>query len=121
MTDTEINKAIAKACGLPIQDVPFTPALASRESYYTPAAFNEYRKAYPSGMIPMKVPDYCNDLNAMHEAEKQLDDEEKQLYAMNLLLLCHKWSSDLTKQFYASHASARQRAEAFLKVKGLWK
>jgi hypothetical protein len=54
---------------------------------------------------------YCNDLNAMHLAEWNLSDEE--LWRM----ACHIKRQDEAWYF---RASARQRAEAFLRTLGLW-
>lgn len=61
------------------------------------------------------IPDYLNDLNAMAGAEKVLNDEEYARYAL--------WLGPLTNQRVRSYisATALQRAEAFLRVKGLWK
>jgi hypothetical protein len=59
---------------------------------------------------------YCNDLNAMHEAEKVLVKmpEKRITYAHYLMnATCKEWA--------AFHATARQRAEAFLRALGLWK
>lgn len=57
-------------------------------------------------------PDYLNDLNAMHEAEKTLSSGQRQAYALHLARLCDRstW-----------HAIAAQRAEAFLRTLDLWK
>ena len=57
------------------------------------------------------IPDYLNDLNAMHEAEKVLD--YNQLREME---------DSVSFQFavYPFHATASQRAEAFLRTLGLW-
>lgn len=63
-----------------------------------------------------KVPDYLNDLNAMHDAEKVLVKmpEKRITYAHYLMnATCKDWAS--------FHASAAQRAEAFLKTLKLWK
>jgi len=59
-----------------------------------------------------KLPDYLNDLNAMHEAEQVLD--YNQLRDMEDSVLF---------QFavYPFHATASQRAQAFLRTLGLWK
>jgi len=54
--------------------------------------------------------DYCNDLNAMHEAEKVLTADQWYEYDQLMPL------RDPQKM----HASARQRAEAFLKAIGKW-
>lgn len=55
--------------------------------------------------------DYCTDLNAMHEAEKVFDCPE--LYDGNLIKVCEGVQ-------YMWHATARQRAEAFLRTLGKW-
>ena len=57
------------------------------------------------------IPDYLDDLNAMHEAEKVLD--FNQLRDME---------DSVSFQFavYPFHATASQRAEAFLRTLGLW-
>lgn len=75
MTPEAQRIAIAEACGLKIQDIPFVPALVFPHDgkRFTEAAFTEYRKAYPSGAVPMSIPDYLNDLNACHEMEKVLN------------------------------------------------
>jgi hypothetical protein len=63
------------------------------------------------------VPDYCNDLNAMAEAENTLNDDQQYEYAYVL--------DDLIKnrscEFDLIHASARMRAEAFVRTIGKWK
>jgi hypothetical protein len=58
------------------------------------------------------VQDCYNDLNAMNEAEKELDTEQKDAYCIELI------------DAYgdrAVFASATQRAEAFLRTLGKWK
>ena len=54
--------------------------------------------------------DYCNDLNAMHEAEKTLTGKHFEDYLMELL--------DFIDEPIL--ANARQRAEAFLRTMGKW-
>ncbi len=57
--------------------------------------------------------DYCTDLNAMHEAEKTLTDDQREVfYPRNL----GAWQSP----FNVIYATSRQRAEAFLRVMGKW-
>lgn len=54
--------------------------------------------------------DYCSDLNAMHEAEKVLTKEHCDSYEHRLGMTVNRpW-----------HATARQRAEAFLRTLGKW-
>lgn len=66
---------------------------------------------------PDLVPDYLHDLNAMHEAEKQLvmPPHEKPF------CVYIDWLVKITKRINPIDATASQRAEAFLRVKGLWK
>ncbi len=60
-----------------------------------------------------RFPDYLNNLNAMHEAEKMLESNQEQSY----FELLHDIAGNL--KFY--RATAAQRAEAFLKAFNLWK
>jgi hypothetical protein len=62
--------------------------------------------------------DYCADLNAMHEAEKVLNGLDKWRYALRLTEVTQSQSSDDMSFFCAT---ARQRAEAFLRTLGKWK
>lgn len=90
MSDQEINIAIAEACGWAHADVE-----------------------------PYAFPDYCNDLNAMHEAEKVLVEigvNKWWTYAGHILR--HNPSPFGAET--AIHATARQRAEAFLRTIGKW-
>ena len=63
-------------------------------------------------------PDYPNDLNAMHEAEKLLLETDKwNTYEDYLCVVCsriNEFPQELT------HATAAQRAEAFLRTIGMW-
>ena len=96
MTDQQINAAIAKACG---------------------------RRQKPNGewfpdngltVGSQGIPDYCADLNAMHEVEKTLTDA-------NMFVMAHHLERLVSArgQHYF-HATARQHAEAFLRTLGKW-
>lgn len=61
---------------------------------------------------PHSVPDYLNDLNAMHEAEGILTNEQIEVYCS--LLQKPQWGI-----WWAISATARQRAEAFIKTLNL--
>ena len=70
------------------------------------------------------VPDYCNDLNAMHAVEAQLSQGEKMPYARKLLEVVTGCPPHLGGGFLnggtlwdAVFATAAQRAEAFLRVR----
>jgi hypothetical protein len=93
VTDEQINRAIAEACGWNNKPVVRTNGKGS--------------------VWVTEWPDYCNDLNAMHEAEKVLTDDQREVfYPRNL----GAWQSP----FNVIYATARQRAEAFLRVMGKW-
>jgi hypothetical protein len=113
MTNEQINIAIAEACGWN----------SIREQDYDHGYSGDDVRQMWVGLNPdsdefEQIPDYCNDLNAMHEAEKVFigDDPEN----------CDIWSDFQTNLIIACpvylsyHATARQRAEAFLKTIGKW-
>jgi len=93
MTNEQINMEIAKLCGVEAQP----------KDIFGFQGFSH-------------IPDYCNDLNAMHEAEKMLTDEQCVFIRVHLRerLETHAASR------YTWHATARQRAEAFLRTLGKW-
>jgi len=70
------------------------------------------------------IPDYCNDLNAMHEAEKAFEnDYQREEYAARIIN-GDMWKSEQFSEGDAEttlFATAAQRAEAFLKTLNLWK
>ncbi len=68
------------------------------------------------------LPDYLNDLNAMHEAEKVLSTEQVQAYAVYLVDMCEtlKPARQPMQPQCTWHATAAQRAEAFGKTLNLW-
>jgi hypothetical protein len=94
-TDDRINKIIADICGWKSKIAGY---------WITPDG---------SDAFACDLPDYCNDLNAMHEAEKMLTEHQNEsIYPRNL----GAWRNP-TKVICAT---ARQRAEAFLKTLGKW-
>lgn len=103
MTDEQINRAIAEACGW--TDIHDSGPWHNHKLWgYPPELPGQGGNAYKY------MPDYCTDLNAMHEAEATLG---KSLYRMEAQL----------KRMAGAicfHASARQRAEAFLRTVGKW-
>ena len=68
----------------------------------------------PRGIL-RDCPDYLNDLNAMHEAEKVLGLMQRHHFANRVAS-----SADAGWGFKALHATAAQRAEAFLRTIGKW-
>jgi hypothetical protein len=82
----------------------------------------EYRKGYQEIEYLTKedacndrTPDYLNDLNAMHEAEKILDISTNQNTTGSYAAYaeCLTWNGGYS-------ATAKQRAEAFLRAIGKW-
>ncbi len=111
--------AIAEACGW---KGPYHPDnLASMEGWWS-----KHRGVWwlrPSGERVMlsDVPDYLNDLNAMHEAEKVLTMEQQSDCGEHLLALVPYNGGGVYRDiFKAAHATAAQRAEAFLRTLGKW-
>ena len=101
MTNEQINIAIAEACGWKYE---------KNETHAPDGAFWWPKKP--------EFPDYCNDLNAMHEAEKKLTKKQLQTYLDFLTdapreCVYQTWTSSV-------FATAAQRAEAFLKTIGKW-
>ena len=60
------------------------------------------------------IPDYLNDLNAMHEVEKTLTDKAHEEFRLNL----YEMLGDDSRLIVS--ATAAQRAEAFLRTIGKW-
>lgn len=71
----------------------------------------------PEGGDLIPLPDYLNDLNAMHKVEKVLKGEQRNKY-WELLCLTVPLSGDNSTNAWA--ATAAQRAEAFLRTIGKW-
>ena len=98
MTPEAQRIAIAKACGLSKNWNWKTAQLAV-------------------GWVVDSLPDYLNDLNAMHEAEKTLNFIQAAEYARILTSIA--WQSE-QPVFAPMTANADQRAEAFLRTLDLW-
>lgn len=98
MTDKQINEAIAEACGW----VPDCDGGICWDQYGAPL---------------ITPPNYCNDLNAMHEAEKIMTKAQWEDFVEHLTTNFYS-VSDAWKD--ACHATARQRAEALLRTLGKW-
>ena len=115
MTDEEMNKAIAEACG-------WKCGYTEKSGYYVvdPNGFQRGWSKLEDVAISA-LPNYCADLNAMHEAEKVLGEKRIRTYAFLLAqVLDTSPTVDLDDQFLNIHATARQRAEAFLRTLGKW-
>jgi hypothetical protein len=103
MTNEQINIAIAEACGWTEEDNESEICWTRDELTYC--------------LHEDELPNYCNDLNAMHEAEKTLTKEQVRVYSDFLAYSPHEscWASCTIW-----HQTSRQRAEAFLKTLEKW-
>jgi len=117
MTPEAQRIAIAEACGW---------KRVTGESVQCPAyAFilidpNNFQVAWTHSSVTALtkyLPDYLNDLNAMHEAEKILTHKQR-IDHMEWLGMC---SDDYGSEVWAYvHADAAQRADALLRTIGRW-
>ncbi len=104
MTDGQINAAIAGACGW----VPDCDRGICWDQY---------------GNAIITPPNYCTDLNAMHEAEATLSVSCRLDYptvVLRVLFELDKYTLYATGGFTHITTTARQRAEAFLRTLGKW-
>lgn len=121
--------AIAEACGW--RDIHHT----SSPFGIAPDDMNIYSLS-PTTNYYTRLPDYLNDLNAMHEAEKLLGYGDHAKPPPTLYINCLYEVLDRANQHEAGglevlsdreittlliHATAAQRAEAFLRTLGKWK
>lgn len=81
----------------------------------------------PALLEEHKLPNYLSDLNAMHEAEKVLTNEQRRFYALKLVHVhplqydpCDCGDDTRMKLFLIASMTAAQRAEAFLRTIGKW-
>ena len=108
MNNEEINKAIAEACG------------------FKYVALGLGWKHITGGEMQCRIPDYYNDLNAMHDAENTLTDENREKYATFLSQIFTApskkawWDLSAKETFEIVTATAKQKAEAFRKTLGRW-
>lgn len=109
MTPQQINRAIAKACGWTVILESCSDKIGNIWGGYSPT--------YPHNWIP--IPDYCNDLNAMHEAEKTLSAGDN-YYMRGGLGNYYARLAEICSDGSRIRATAAQRAKAFLQTVGRW-
>ena len=79
-----------------------------------------------NGRVERSIPNYCNDLNACHEFAAWLDTEQQIQFAEELQFIVLEnpyrvwWDLDANEAYQLAEATARQRAEAFLRTLNLW-
>jgi hypothetical protein len=123
MTPEQQRIAIAEVCGWSVWSTKLGEWTLQGPGGRRHERFTAWDVAWSANCIP----DYLNDLNCIHEAEKMLGSlDSKELYAKYLISIVLETNEDgipATRAgcFAISHATAAQRAEAFLKAKGLWK
>jgi hypothetical protein len=118
MTQEQKRIAIAEACGWKLTDGVTITGTPYKKWV------NDGRAAYAVD----ELPDYLNDLNAMHEAEETLGANDKVFFVASLFgilgLDCPSFEKEARPNdfyFAVAHATAAQRAEAFGRTLGLWK
>jgi len=108
----ELTIKVAECCGWKFFKV-------SNEFKYTSISPTGKEYYFDFGEI-YHLPDYCNDLNAMHEAEKLIPMEKQREYAFIVAGMWDELWSDSTDTdkangyWDATYTTARQRAEAFV-------
>jgi hypothetical protein len=107
MNNEQINIAIAEACGWRIAERVSPEAKEDATACWIRPNGDEWQEE--------SLPDYCNDLNAMHEAEKTLNYIRAAEYARILTSIA--WQSE-QPVFAPMTATARERAEAFWRTLG---
>jgi hypothetical protein len=110
MTDQEINQAIAEHCG-------WVRVKAHRDYGWQTEHWHD-----PKDECFLCLPDYCSDLNAMADAINALpSDGTWDRFVEQLKRVCH-WDvgSPTVQMMLVINATARQRAEAFLRTLGKW-
>ena len=106
--------AIAEACGWQNlrEEIAYVDWVASRELWGCRREDDDMRK---------EVPDYPNDLNAMHEVEKTGLGKFWVSFPEQLRKVTEdKTRCPMSNEWRFTHATAAQRAEAFLKTLDLW-
>ena len=111
MTPEQQRVAIAQACGWKTQ-VESWPK-GNKTTWLDPSANQVCGQTFP--------PDYLNDLNAMHEAEKALTWQQHLTFRKQLWDLVITLGPEDTWDRQFISATAAQRAEAFLRTLNLWK
>ena len=109
MNDEEINRAIAEHLGWRCQSHVPEQNKAGAIMCWIPPGKHEWH--------PVQIPNYCGDLNAMHEAEKAFTSVQCSFYTYSMREVITK--HDASRRTW--HATACQRAEAFLRTVGKWR
>lgn len=115
MSEEEINVAIAECCGW---KGPKNPETLARIEGWDSQHWGCWILK-PNGCLDSvhRIPNYCGDLNAMHEAEKVLQQRMEKWWNYTSQLAVVNSTLGVGGE---AHATAPQRAEAFLRTLGKW-
>jgi hypothetical protein len=107
-TDQELNRIIAEWMGYKLQPEKLP---THRDPDYEPAFWID-----PDDRNTFDIPNYCTDLNDIHEAEKKLIFSKGQRYIKELRIILSHGLDDGLLVVDMVFATARQRAEALVAV-----
>lgn len=115
--------AIGRAERPDLKDLPIDWTYTGCDDYTKGWCWVKKVNAYRTECI--EVPDYLDDLNAMHEAEKILTLEsgqyrDYQLHLRQVLIVSGRLVCSVAEEHRFLTANAAQRAEAFLRTLNLW-
>ena len=119
MNSEQQRIAIAEACGW--------KEIRAEVDWLPKELFGIFTWPHPTNAEKIKyfinrkpIPDYLNDLNAMHEAESILNADQMVSYDYHLDLMVGNGRQGLNIEYFLWSATASQRAEAFLRTIGKW-
>jgi hypothetical protein len=121
MTPEQQRIAIAEACGwtATVDDDQFWRATRADGSMTSDLWCSM------SSVWNVGIPDYLNDLNAMHDAVSIFDYDQADEFEDHLCDICKRLNDEKENpapwRFAVVNATASQRAEAFLRTIGKWK
>lgn len=114
MTDEEIRIEVASHCGYHECGYRHQDGYIDNDGVFRTKGNPEFSPVGCGVMTDSRgriVPDYPNDLNAMHKIIMSLDSHHKLMFCMILMDIVGNGA-----RFEAINATARQRAEAFIQV-----
>ena len=115
LTDEERRIKVAELCGYTKIHVAYFTVGDTWENHGKLIAKEHNATKYARYV---KVPDFLNDLNAMYEAEDMLTtDEANEYWAALLDIVNAVGGADWSIRRHYAHATAAQRAEAFVLVR----
>lgn len=122
MTPEQINREIALLCGWTHGKFYDLEIMFKDDKSACIAQGRLHLKRIEMGIDPRRgaTPDYFNDLNAMHEAEKTLTPLQMELYYHLLWQTVASGTKDREADYLVVCAKSQYRAECFLTVHGKW-